>query len=41
MTSNPGLPKALSENILDPRMVNHIDEIMFDFLDRTSPVISG
>jgi len=41
MESNPGLPKALRENILDPRMVNHIDEIMLDFLDRSSSVISA
>ena len=39
MTSNPGLPEALRENILDPRMVNHIDEIMAQMLDRTSPII--
>ena len=34
MTSNPGLPEALRENILDPRMVNHIDEIMADLLTK-------
>ncbi len=28
MTSNPGLPEALRENILDPRQINHLDEIM-------------
>jgi hypothetical protein len=39
MESNPGLPEALRENILDPRMVNHVDEIMLEFLDRTSPII--
>ena len=33
MESNPGLPEALRENILDPRMVNHIDGIMLDHLD--------
>lgn len=32
MTSNPGLPQALGEDILDPRMVNHIDEIIADLL---------
>jgi len=39
MASNPGLPQALREDILDPRMVNHTDEIMAEFLDRTSPII--
>ncbi len=39
MASNPGLPEALRENILDPRMVNHIDEIMLELLDRNSPII--
>jgi hypothetical protein len=38
MTSNPGLPEALREDILDPRMVNHLDEVMLSFLDPTSPV---
>jgi Flp pilus assembly protein TadG len=28
MDSNIGLPEALRENHLDPRMVNHVDEIM-------------
>jgi Flp pilus assembly protein TadG len=28
MESNPGLPEALRENHLDPRMVDHIDEII-------------
>jgi hypothetical protein len=28
MVSNTGLPDALRENYLDPRMVNHIDEII-------------
>jgi len=32
MTSNPGLPEALREQSLDPRMVNHVDEIMLDML---------
>ncbi|MCH8168812.1 MAG: hypothetical protein IIC03_12920 [Proteobacteria bacterium] len=39
MASNPGLPEALRENILDPRMVNHIDEIMLDMIGRTSSVM--
>ena len=39
MTSNIGLPKALRENHLDPRMVNHIDEIMLDMIGRTSSVM--
>jgi hypothetical protein len=30
--SNPGLPEALREMSLDPRMVNHVDEIMTDIL---------
>ena len=38
MTSNPGLPEALREDILDPRMANHEDEVMPSFLDPTSPV---
>ena len=33
MESNPGLPEALRENHLDPRMVNHIDEIIDKLLD--------
>jgi hypothetical protein len=33
MTSNPGLPEALRENHLDPRMVNHIDEIIAKLRD--------
>jgi Flp pilus assembly protein TadG len=33
MTSNPGLPDALRENHLDPRMVNHIDEIIAKLRD--------
>jgi len=32
MTSNPGLPPALRENYLDPRMVNHVDDIMLGML---------
>ena len=39
MESNPGLPEALRENILDPRMVNHVDEIMQQFLDRDPAVL--
>ena len=39
MTSNPGLPGALRENILDPRMVNHIGEILVDLLNPASPII--
>ncbi len=39
MTSNIGLPPALRENNLDPRMVNHVGEIMLDMLDPTSLVI--
>jgi len=39
MGSNPGLQDALRENFLDPRMVNHVDEIMQDFIDPTSSVI--
>ncbi len=39
MESNPGLPEALRENILDPRMVNHIDEIMLGMIDRTASVM--
>jgi len=33
MESNPGLPDALRETYLDPRMVNHIDSLMLSFLD--------
>jgi hypothetical protein len=32
MESNPGLPDALREQSLDPRMVNHVDDIMDDLL---------
>jgi Flp pilus assembly protein TadG len=32
MTSNIGLREALRENYLDPRMVNHVDEIMVDMV---------
>ncbi len=32
MDSNIGLPPALRENYLDPRMVNHVDEIMLDMV---------
>jgi hypothetical protein len=33
MVSNTGLPDALRENYLDPRMVNHIDEIIATLRD--------
>ena len=39
MDSNIGLHDALRENHLDPRMVNHIDEIMLDMIGRTSSVM--
>jgi Flp pilus assembly protein TadG len=39
MESNPGLPEALRENILDPRDVNHVDEMMAAMIDPTSPLI--
>jgi len=32
MTSNPGLPQALRENSLDPRMVSHVNQIMADLV---------
>ncbi len=32
MDSNPGLEDALGEQSLDPRMVNHVDEIMADMM---------
>jgi hypothetical protein len=32
VSANPGLADALGEDILDPRMVNHVDEIMDDLL---------
>lgn len=38
MTSNPGLPQALREQKFDPRMVNHVDEIMADLLLRKAYV---
>jgi hypothetical protein len=41
MTSNPGLSEALRENILDPRMVNHVDEILLALLDPASPIVPG
>jgi hypothetical protein len=41
MESNPGLPQALGEDILDPRMVNHVDEIMDDLLAKAPYVIPG
>jgi len=40
-SSNPGLTDALREQILDPRMVNHVDEIMADILDRKAYVLPG
>lgn len=39
MESNPGLPQALREDILDPRDVNHVEEIMLSYLDMDSAVI--
>jgi hypothetical protein len=39
MSSNPGLPEALRENILDPRMLNHLNEILQDLEDPASSVI--
>ncbi len=39
MDSNPGLASALGEDILDPRMVNHIDEIVADMLTMQSYVM--
>jgi hypothetical protein len=38
MDSNIGLPKALRENRLDPRMVNHIDDIIQGVLDKDPKV---
>ena len=38
MESNPGLPSALRETSLDPRMVNHTDSIMADMLNPNSGV---
>ena len=38
MESNPGLPEALRETSLDPRMVNHVDEIMLAMLNMESYV---
>jgi len=37
--SNPGLPEAMREVSLDPRMVNHVDEIMLDMLTMESYVM--
>jgi len=37
--SNNGLKPALREMSMDPRMVNHIDQIMQSFLDVNSPYI--
>ncbi len=39
MTSNPGLPEALRENILDPRMVNHVNQIMDNLLAEVADVM--
>jgi hypothetical protein len=50
LESNPGLPEALREQSLDPRMVNHVDEIMDgllalnpaylpSYIDTNNPVI--
>jgi len=41
MSSNTGLHDALREDILDPRMVNHVDEIMQQFLDKDPEVLPG
>ena len=41
MESNPGLPEALRENILDPRMVNYVDEVMQRFLNLDPTVLPG
>jgi len=37
MTSNPGLPEALRENILDPRDVNHVNELMAAMVSGADP----
>ena len=37
--ANDGLPEALRENYLDPRMVNHIDAIIQGVLDRDPAVV--
>lgn len=39
MTSNPGLPQALREGYLDPRMVDHVPEIIAQLLNPASPII--
>ncbi len=39
--SNPGLPEAMREQSLDPRMVNHVDGIMADMLTMQSYVTPG
>jgi len=39
MTSNPGLPQALREQSFDPRMVNHVNEIMADILTKEAYVL--
>jgi Flp pilus assembly protein TadG len=36
MDSNVGLPEALRESSLDPRMVNHVDQIMATMIDPSS-----
>ena len=41
MESNPGLSEALRETSLDPRMVNHVDEIMLAMLNLESYVRPG
>ena len=41
MSSNPGLPQALRENILDPRMVNHINQIMGQLEAKEAGVMPG
>jgi hypothetical protein len=39
--SNPGLPEAMREVSLNPRMVNHVNEIMLDMLAMESYVTPG
>jgi len=39
MTSNPGLPQALREQSFDPRMVNHVNEIMDGMLAKDAKVL--
>jgi hypothetical protein len=39
MESNPGLPTALREQSLDPRLVNHVDEMMVKLLDLNPTIL--